>query len=114
MSSLCDVVRSAFIPYIPCAVSWGFAMSNLQQPYTARHVPKEGGHEGHGVQADDAMEVEGDGDDDDDDDHDDGSGSDSNNTHGTKRSRDNNSLSISPRRRFQRAARRFGEYIGIS
>ena len=44
-----DIVGWHFIPLIPAAVSWGFAMSNLQQPWGDTPAsPRVGACEGHG------------------------------------------------------------------
>ena len=67
-----DIVGWSFVKLIPYAVSWGFAISNLQQPFFAGPAPPEGGHEqegdmsstdgGHGSQdnIDEDMSVAGD------------------------------------------------------
>ena len=43
-----DIVGYSFVKLIPYAVSWGFAVSNLQQPFLAGPAPPEGGHEQKG------------------------------------------------------------------
>ena len=44
-----DIVGWHFVPLIPAAVSWGFAMSNLQQPWGDTPAsPRVGACEGHG------------------------------------------------------------------
>mgnify|MGYP004320451597 CR=1 FL=1 len=41
-----DIVEWHVIKLIPDAVSWGFAMSNLQQPFHAAPSPHNGGRDG--------------------------------------------------------------------
>jgi hypothetical protein len=105
--SLQDIVPWGFIPLIPAAVSWGFAMSNLQQPFytTAPPVAPQGMDDGspeddrEDDEGQDSMQVDsGDSDED--------SSDDDNHDQGDKRAHSSISLGNSPVRSPARNRRR--------